>query len=155
MMKSVKLQLLVMLVATVVVAGVFATRGLPPDMDIHGGAVKGDVGAVQRNICWGVDVNAKDNIDVTPLHWASWEGHKDVAGLLIDKGADVNAKSNEGDTPLHYAAMSNNTMKAKLLIAKGADVSAADDKGKTPQMIAIKKGHDEVADLLRRHGARE
>ena len=29
----------------------------------------------------------------TPLHWASIEGHYDVAQLLLEKGAELNARS--------------------------------------------------------------
>ena len=119
MMKSVRLQLLVTLVATVVVAGVFAIRGLPPGMDILEAAGRDDVGAVRRNIRWGVDVNVNNDYGMTPLHFGYDE---DTAALHIAKGADVNAK---------------------------------DNKGRTPLTLATEKGHTDIADFLRRHGAKE
>ena len=119
MMKSVRLQLLVTLVATVVVAGVFAIRGLPPRVCIFANAARGDVAAVQRHIWWGVDVNVNNDYGMTPLHFGYDE---DTAALHIAKGADVNAK---------------------------------DNKGRTPLAVALAEGHGDVADLLRRHGAKE
>src|SRR5450759_2618084 len=35
-------------------------------------------------------VNAMDDMHWTPLYWAVYSDHKDVAELLIAKGADVN-----------------------------------------------------------------
>lgn len=42
-----------------------------------------------------------------------------------------------------------------MLIARGADVNAKDNKGRTPLVIAMRYHYNDVADLLRRHGARE
>ena len=51
------------------------------------------------------DVNAKDKDGLTPLHWAAFKGHKDVAEVLLANKADVNAKDNLGLTPLHRATV--------------------------------------------------
>ena len=40
---------------------------------------------------------------ITPLHFASAKGHKEIAELLIAEGAEVNAKDEDGKTPLDYA----------------------------------------------------
>jgi len=37
------------------------------------------------------------------LHSAAFDGHKEVAELLIAAGTDVNAKNNNGETPLDWA----------------------------------------------------
>lgn len=49
-------------------------------------------------------VFSKDSNGWTPLHFAAFNGHKDVVELLLASRADVNAKDNEGYTPLHWAA---------------------------------------------------
>ena len=73
----------------------------------------------------GSDVNAKDEFGRTPLHDATFYGHKEIVELLIAKGADVNAKtSDEDNTPL------------------------------TPLDGAIEENHTEIADLLRKHGGK-
>lgn len=40
----------------------------------------------------------------TPLHLATYFGHKDVMELLLSRGADINAINEMGDTSLHKAA---------------------------------------------------
>ena len=73
----------------------------------------------------GTDVNAKDNLGATPLHWAIFKGHKEIAELLISEGADVNAKAQESALGLT-----------------------------TPLDWAITRNHTEIADLLRKHGGK-
>lgn len=40
----------------------------------------------------------------TPLHLATYFGHRDVVECLLARNADVNAQNENGDTPLHKAA---------------------------------------------------
>jgi len=51
----------------------------------------------------GSDVNAKDDLGATPLHWATVNGHKEIVELLIGEGADINARDRRGSTPLNWA----------------------------------------------------
>lgn len=119
-------------------------------------------------IAKGADVNAKNAGGDTPLHVAVRGGKGKVSGLLIDKGAGVNTRNNEGFTPLHCVAMrprhswlkvllSGDPLRnmAELLISKGADVNATNKEGKTTLWWAEKNGHNGLAALLRKHGAKE
>lgn len=90
---------------------------------------------------------------LTPLHFAARNGHRDVVEFLLMKGADVDAEDSDMDTPLHYAAGMGHSDVVAVLIAKGADISAEDSQGKTA--LKWSKGYDDVADLLRRAGAKE
>ena len=83
-----------------------------------------DLQGVKDFLAKGADVNAKNHRGKTSLHIAAWQGHKEIAELLIAKGADVNAKS-YGKTPLDYATNPDN-----------------------PNDTA------ETADLLRKHGGK-
>lgn len=47
---------------------------------------------------------SKSNLGWTPLHLASYFGHKEAVELLLDHGADINAVNDFGDTALHKAA---------------------------------------------------
>ncbi len=88
-------------------------------------AKKGNIEAVKQHLAAGVDVNAKNKYGSTPLHNAAFEGHKEIAELLINKGANVNVKLESG-----------------LF------------KGHTPLNIAIEFKRTETADLLRKHGGK-
>ena len=56
---------------------------------------------------------------------------------------------------LHNAAYAGNLAEVKRLIEKGKNVNARDKEGKTPLSLAVEKGHKEIANLLRKHGAKE
>ena len=58
-------------------------------------------------------------------------------------------------TPLHLAAVNGNRDVAELLLASKADVNAKTNRGLTPLGLALDKDHQEVAELLRRHGGEE
>jgi ankyrin repeat protein len=59
-----------------------------------------------------------------------------------------------GTTPLHLAAAKGHTKIAELLIEAGADVNCKDRDG-TPLDNAVRFKQNEVAELLRQHGAKE
>jgi len=126
---------------------------------IHEAVEKGNIEAVLKHIANGEDINTKDEWNSTPLFYAAYGGHKEIAELLIAKGADVNAKVRSdkgipGLTPLFYAARGDQPKVAALLIAKGAMVNVTDDNGATPLDYAMIDNHSETADLLRKHGAK-
>ena len=64
-------------------------------------------------------MNAKNDAGFTPLHFAAYEGHKEVAELLIANGADVNAKNDGGETPLDWAISRKHPETADLLRKHG------------------------------------
>ena len=122
----------------------------------------------------GANPNAKDRHDWSLLHYAvETEEYIDMARMLLDKGANPDIRENTGQTPLHFAADPGFTAIVELLISRGADVNAKDDFGHTPLWYAEDLGSNEVsgyrepvtpegksakkevADLLRKHGAKE
>ena len=91
-----------------------------PDISIHDGAKDENIEVVKQHLAAGTDVNAKDRIRCTALHWAALVGNNEIAELLIANAADVNAKGDDGRTPLHIAALKGNKETTELLITKGA-----------------------------------
>jgi len=101
------------------------------EVSIHVAAQKGAKEDVKHHLDSGVNVNAKDEIGGA-LHYAAWfGGNTETVVLLIAAGADVNAKNIEGITPLDFAE--------KV------------EDWQSPETKAAKK---EIADLLRKHGAK-
>ena len=103
----------------------------------------------------GADINAGK---WTALHSALDAGRFDIVELLLAKGADVNIRDDEGRTPLHIAswyAAGKNTKIVELLLSKGADINVKANNGKTALSWAVEGGYTEIAELLRKHGAKE
>ena len=124
--------------------------------EIDDAARNGDLEKVKTLLKDNPDlVSSKDKWDRTPLHWAAFGGHKDVATLLLASKAEVNAKAIAGRTPLHLAAGRGHKDVAELLLANKAEVNATDTDGETPLHMAVAGEHKGVAELLRQHGGHE
>ena len=52
----------------------------------------------------GGNVNAKDEDNNTPLHYAAENGHVVSVRILLDAGSKLNTKNDEEDTPVHTAS---------------------------------------------------
>jgi ankyrin repeat protein len=120
---------------------------------LRAAAIIGDRALAEDLIQHGASVDVEVQGE-TPLHAAIAESHGDVAELLIDKGANVNARNMSQRTPLHFlAAFMHDGKLAALLIQNGADVNAKDRAGHTPLENAVRIRNNEVAEVLRQHGA--
>ncbi|GAB6178795.1 hypothetical protein JCM14036_01140 [Desulfotomaculum defluvii] len=97
-----------------------------------------DIEIVRLFLNAGINPNAKDDLMLTPLMYASEKGHNDIIQLLLKNGAEVNAiQSTAGITPLNLAIIGGNVETIKLLLKGGADVNLSDEKdGMTPLMLA-------------------
>ena len=143
---------------------------------LHYAAAWGRIQIAELLIANGADVNTKSVTGRTPLDIANKNNKSKIADLLRCHGGkhgtihgaaldgdieavkeflaaatNVNVKGVFGQTPLHFAA---DKEIAELLIAKGADVNAKDQDDETPLDWAIHSKLTEIADLLRKHGAK-
>ena len=100
---------------------------------------------------------ARSDDDFTALHYAAFFDGPEAARLLLEHGADVNAfADNElGVRPLNSAAAAGKRDVAAILLEHGADPNAPTRSGFTPLDAARENSDDELADLLRSHGARD
>ena len=79
-----------------------------------------------------VDVNAKDDGELTALHMAAIDNTLDITKLLIENGAHIDHCDNYNHiTPLHSAVCENSFEVAELLIKSGANTTIQDKLGFT------------------------
>lgn len=112
-----------------------------------------NVSYVRRLIALGADVNAKDDYNCIPLHYACIERDKNVVRVLINAGSNVNAKEYNGRTPLHNACHYGNTKAVELLLAAGAKVNVR-YYDKTPLYLACLNNHLPIVKMLINAGAK-
>jgi ankyrin repeat protein len=91
----------------------------------------------------------------TPLHLASFFGHREAAEIILNAGARVSPISTNSlkNTPLHAATAGGRSDLARLLIERGADVTVPDAGGHTPLHIAAENGLVDVVKALLARGA--
>ena len=74
---------------------------------------------------------------------------------MLEAGADTNEKDWLGYAPLHWACYFGYADLVTLLIDKGADLNLISDTGRTCLEIATAMDYGEIAELLKKHGAKE
>jgi len=92
----------------------------------------------------GVDVNAQDDVNNTPLHYAALTSNVEMVKLLLDAGAIIEARNAAGKTALHLAIQNSNEEVVKFLLSKNAKVPS-DYSGITPLDEAIEDDDEELA----------
>ena len=154
-----------MIILTVIASFLIGNTGLRAGT-LHDAVKYGDFQKVQNLIDKGADLNAIDYNHYpsrnhgTPLGHAAKRGYKDIAKLLINNGADVNGIDNFRRTPLILAATYGHKNIVKLLLAqKNIDINAGDNMfmfnfNMNALRSARKRGHTEIVELLKAHGAK-
>ncbi|CAJ1366691.1 unnamed protein product [Effrenium voratum] len=100
------------------------------------------------------DPNAAGRIRVvTPLHYASANGHLEIVRCLLDVNADTDKVTSRGHTPLHVAACQGHQAVAQCLLDAGADKEKTADQDLTPLHLAAGQGHHATVQCLLDAGA--
>ena len=129
---------------------------------IWAAAKRNDIELLKKKISEGFDVNKKDYLQATPLHWAAAYGNTESIDLLLKNGADIDAGDGKNSTPLHWASFMARPDSVKLLIDNNASVekrnsdgsnafqSAELDEGTMKFILGILKIDEDVGELMGR-----
>ena len=124
---------------------------------LHWAAYWNDTETVDLLVRAGADVDAVNDLGVTPLWLASTHGTQDDATLvtqLLRAGADPNVAHLSGESPLMAAARTGRVQVVMALLAEGADVNATDTgHDQTALMWAAANRHPGVVETLVAAGA--
>jgi len=132
---------------------------------LHLAAKGGDRELAEMLLDKKVSVHLKDLTKRTPLNEAAYYGNLEVAKILIKRGAGINVPDENGWTPLHWAVYDKQEPMILFLLENQAQINAPSTatatwedtlyrRGTTPLGIAETRGFEEVAGLLKIHGAK-
>jgi ankyrin repeat protein len=99
-----------------------------------------------------VDINSRDALGRTPLHWLAENGEADAIRLLTQDPwrADVHTRDNCGFTALHCACWADDLESAAVLLEAGSNPNAQDKHERTP---LLHFDNHKLLDLLLEKGA--
>lgn len=83
------------------------------------------------------DINWRDDMKMTPLHWAALKSDDKAVAMLLAAGADVDVADSKGKTALHKACLTGSAASVKHLIAFGANIDVGDQYGYRPIHFAV------------------
>jgi hypothetical protein len=117
-------------------------------------AGRGDRARLSALLAAGADPDTRDRTGRPALLLAVGSGQVGAVRALLKGGAAPSAATRSGWTPLHGAAEAGALDIALALLEADADPDLRDRVRGTPLDVAEQADHDEVARLLREHGAR-
>ncbi|KAH8379366.1 hypothetical protein KR009_004439, partial [Drosophila setifemur] len=100
----------------------------------------------------GADVNAKNKDNMTLLHQSILNRDSETSLFLLEQGADFTVPTGDQDSSLQLSIEYNLPRVVDALCTRGTSLSPSDNKGVAPLWTALQLGHDDVAQILVRHG---
>ncbi|XP_066140889.1 uncharacterized protein [Euwallacea fornicatus] len=100
----------------------------------------------------GINIQALDDIDNSPIDLAIIEGHSNIVQVLLDHGAQLITKNEF--SPLIYAALYGHENVVKTLLDYGVDVNCPSLQGKTTLHLICVAGKENVFNILTDYGAK-
>ena len=101
----------------------------------------------------GLDVDAADTYDRSPLWERASLGRDQQIPLLLSLGADVHRPDLYGDTPLHAAVGNQRLAATRALLGHGADPHRVNQRGATPLLHGLSRtsniGIGAMAEIVR------
>ncbi|MCC6698148.1 MAG: ankyrin repeat domain-containing protein [Candidatus Hydrogenedentes bacterium] len=122
---------------------------------LFGAARSNNVEVARLLVERGADVSVRLTDGWTPFHRAAKYNCTEVLNYLLElRPEGIHGVTEGGRTLLHEAARGGHIDLVKFCIEKGLDVNAAEkENGKTALQYAIDSQRDDIAALLREHGA--
>ena len=101
----------------------------------------------------GADASLSNSQGITPLHYASQRGSKEMADLLLDLSeVNVNARDGSQLTSLHWTCIHGNEEVCRLLLHRKADITAKSADLMTPLHFAVFAGNPGIVELILKEG---
>ncbi|XP_016417953.1 ankyrin repeat and SAM domain-containing protein 3-like isoform X1 [Sinocyclocheilus rhinocerous] len=123
-------------------------------LDLHTACSIGQYDVVAECIRRGdVDLDGKNIGGWTPLMYAAYIGHDNIANLLLETGVSVKATTSKGLTPLMLAASCGNESIAYFLLQQEAQLECKDVRGWTALLHSTATGHQQMVKFLLEHHA--
>lgn len=94
------------------------------------------------------DVNCKDELGRTMLHYAVLNENLSAVKILLDANARVDEEDNDLRTPMHYLAVIGNTSIAKYILEYTKVSYKEDLYGQTPLCLAQWRGNFSMVHML-------
>jgi ankyrin repeat protein len=135
-----------------------ASTALAVAAPIHDAASKGDIKKIAAILAADpTQLNAKDKLGNTPLHWAAFHGQLAAVKALVDAGADVKAKNNYGPfQPGDLGGVFGSTNlqdPVGLLQVHGVDTADMQNGYTALDLSLFASKHKEIVDILLEKGA--
>ncbi|KAL3479441.1 ankyrin repeat-containing domain protein [Aspergillus californicus] len=98
-------------------------------------------------------VGCVDDVGMTALHWAAYNGHVEIVEILSGKKSWLAKVNSAKRTALHLAAMNSQFAVVELLLRKGISIEARCQSGLTALHYACLANSTEISKLLLMSGA--
>ena len=113
------------------------------DNTLHLAVLAEDVEEVKHLLADSVDINTRDSLGRTAMHYAALKGNEKLLNLLLDKQAEFNLEDNFGNTPAMVAQFTQQSHIVELLERWQESVAQPED-GKEAKLKDLRKAALEV-----------
>jgi ankyrin repeat protein len=103
----------------------------------------------------GADVSGEKRGGASLLFEAVDRDNVDMVKLLIEAGVDPSVRDENVWTVLHASVIHSSKRVLRFLLEHGLDANIKNPEGQTPLQIAVEWDREEIAEILRKYGAKE
>ncbi|XP_060065196.1 uncharacterized protein LOC132545529 [Ylistrum balloti] len=119
---------------------------------LQAAAAMGDEENIKRLLDRNFDIDCRDDMGWTALHYAVYFHNEKMIRFLLEKNANIDCQNRDNKTPLHIAAEQGYYVICELLLDNGANADKHTIKNEFSFSSAAKYGHVALARYLVRQG---